>query len=196
MGESDEKSMTTPAGNRAKAYRIRASQRKGDPVTSEEIRWLEDYENQKEARGASKTHKVSYVEESAEAAGTGDAAAIAAAQFAPALAREEGRRIDYLIAAANQSSNVALRAVKEAHDMVLSMAKLVMDRNASLEEVHLGMLDAVRDGHLARANAEAELIRRDAESSGGDEGGINGMVSQLMPVILQELTKRKLENKK
>jgi hypothetical protein len=186
---SDE--MATTASERQKAYRIRAAQRKGEHVSPEDMRWIDEYDQRKESRGASRSHKVSYVEELAEATGTGDAAAVAAAQFAPALAREEGRRIDYLIASSNQSVTIALRAVKDSHEMVIEMARQVMDRNKSLEEVHLAMLDSVREGHLARTNAEAELIRRDADAV-GDEGGINGMVAQLMPVILQELTKRKL----
>jgi hypothetical protein len=181
----------TPS-DRTKAHRLRALLRKGDELPPDDTAWLSDYQvRQEESRGASRTHKVSFTEESAEAAGTGDAAAIAAAQFAPALAREEGRRIDYLIASANQATNIGLGAVREAHKMILEMAKQIMERNASLEEVHLAMLDTVRDSHIARTNAEAEIIRREAEDSGKDgEGGINGMVQELMPIIIQELTTR------
>lgn len=183
--------------NRARAYRIRRAIKNADVVTPEDMSWLREYEDaQKTARGASRTHKVQYTEESAEAEGTGDAASIAAAMAAPALAKEEGRRIDSLILAAVQATTMANKATQAAYDMVLKMGAQVLERNGQLEQVHLGMLEAIREGHLARTNAEAELIRQEAEHAGEDKGGIDGMVAQLMPVILQELTKRNLAGKK
>jgi hypothetical protein len=183
--------------NRTKAYRIRRDIKNHADVSTEDMEWLHSYEEaQRVAKGASRTHKVQYTEESAEAVGTGDAAAYAAAMAAPQLAKEEGRRIDQLILAAVQATTMANKATQAAYEMVLRMGSQLLERNGQLENVHLGMLDAIREGHLAKTNAEAELIRRDAESAGNDEGGINGMVSQLMPVILQELTKKKMIEKK
>lgn len=183
--------------DRTRAYRIRRALKKDpDEVPPDDVEWLRAYEAAQTSKGASRTHKVSYTEESAEAAGTGDAAALAAAMAAPQLAKEEGRRLDNLIQAATQATMMANKATQAAYDMVLKMGAQLLERNGQLEHVHLGMLEAIREGHLARTNAEAELIRQEAEHSGEDKGGIDGMVAQLMPIILQELTKRNLAGKK
>lgn len=183
--------------DRTRAYRIRRALKKDpDEVPQDDIEWLRAYEAAQTSKGASRTHKVLYSEESAEAVGTGDAAAMAAAMAAPQLAKEEGRRLDNLITAATQATMMANKATQMAYEMVLRMSQQILERNGQLESVHLGMLDTIREGHLARTNAEAELIRKEAEDSGGDRDGINGMVAQLMPAILSELTKRKLDPKK
>jgi hypothetical protein len=188
-----------PAGSpadRARAYRIRKALRESpDEVPPEDQRWYTEYaENQKTARGASRTHKVQFTEESAEAEGTGDAAAVAAAMAAPQLAKEEGRRYDSLILAAVSSMTAANKATSMAYDMVLKMGNQLLERNNQMETVHLSMLETIRAGHLARTEAEAELIRADAEADANaaaeGPGGIDGMVKELMPVIISELAKR------
>lgn len=177
--------------DRTRAYRIRRALKKDpDEVPTEDKDWLRDYvEAQAANKGASRTHKMTYSEESAEAVGTGDAAAYAAAQAAPLLAKEEGRRIDNLINAVIAGTTASNKNTQTAYDMLLRMCGLIMDRNEQLERVHLGMLEAVRTGHIARTEAEAELIRKEAES-GEDGDGINGMVSQMMPIIVAEMAKR------
>jgi hypothetical protein len=178
--------------DRNRAYRIRVALKKdSDSVPPEDVEWLKAFEAAKVAnKGASRSHKVSFTEESAEAVGTGDAAAYAAAMAAPQLAKEEGRRIDNLIAAVIQASNSSNKNIQVAYDMILKMAQQVLERNAQLEQVHLGMLETVRQGHLARTEAEAELIRKEAESAGEDGDMTNGIIAQMMPVVMAEIARR------
>ena len=194
--------LINPAGSpadRVRASRIRKALRENPGgVPPEDQRWFIDYSDAQKDRGASRTHKVSYSEESAEAAGTGDAAAIAAAMAAPQLAKEEGRRYDSLILAAVSSMTAANKATTSAYEMVLKMGQQLLDRNGQLEKVHLGMLETIRAGVKAVANAEAELIRSQAEAdaeaaiaeASESAGGVDGMIKELMPVIIQEIGKR------
>jgi len=177
--------------DRTRAYRIRRALRKDeDDVPPDDKEWLRAYEAAQVSKGASRSHRVSYTEESAEAAGTGEAAAYAAAMAAPKLAKEEGRRIDNLIAAVIQATVAANKNTQAAYDQILRSNQQLLERNAQLEHVHLGMLEAIRTGHLARTEAEAELIRKEAESAGEDGDMASGVIAQLMPVVLAEIAKR------
>jgi len=177
--------------DRTRAYRIRRALKKDpDEVPQEDKEWINAYEAAQVSKGASRSHRVSYTEESAEAAGTGDAAAYAAAMAAPQLAKEEGRRIDNLIAAVIQATVAANKNTQAAYDQILRSNQQLLERNAQLETVHLGMLEAIRTGHIERTKAEAELIMKEAESAGEDNDVASGVIAQLMPVVLAEIAKR------
>lgn len=161
-------------GNRTKAYRLRSKARKGDTVTPEEAAWLSDYEQAQahgQSFGASASERVVHVEERSAAVGTGSAAEVAAAA---ALAREEGRRIDYL-------ARSGMDALVKACDMYQRMAEAMLARTQALEEVHLAMLDSVRENYLARTQAEVDAIQN-KEGEGGMQEALLGVLAQrLMP---------------
>lgn len=185
----------TPA-NRVKATRIRKAL-KDDPdgVSPEDALWYKTYEgNQKTSRAASRSHKVSYTEESAESAAEGDPLAVAAAMAAPELAREEGRRYDSLILAAVSAMKTSGEQIRQANEMVLKMAAQILARNDQMETVHIKMLDTIRGMSKSLAEAEADRIIGDAESEAAAQvekgGGLEGMIREMAPVIMAEWAKR------
>jgi hypothetical protein len=168
----------------------------GENVPQEDLDWAMAYEKSKTRnRAASKTHKVSFTEESAEAAGEG-AEGVAAAMAAPLLAKEEGRRLDNLILAGNQTVAMANAQTNKAFEMLLRMSQQVLERNSRLEEIGIKMLETVREGHIARTQAEAALIMKDAEreademTRGEESGGVDKMIGDAMPVIIEAVMKR------
>lgn len=175
MADSD----STPLNpkSRARAYRLRARLRKGDTLEVEDAVWLGDYEKQTNAAndfGASASERTIHVEEKRMAVGTGAAAEVAAAA---AMAREEGRRLDYLTKAAidalvegRQVLVAAATQSREAAAVYGLMVKDLLSRTKALEEVHLSMLDSVREQYLARTQAEVDAVKAEnaenKESSG------------------------------
>lgn len=184
--------MATPTpADRAKAGRIRLKLEAGRDCDAGEIAWLTAYEQTpvgelpppREDFGASqaKTSKVTFTEEKteAQAVGLGQAAALATAS---AMAtREEGRRLDSII---DRGLNALTRAVETYEKMVQQMLK---ERQADAQ-LHRGLLESVRTHFIARSEAEADVIRTNAEAdareiaaSGGAEGnGFEGMIAQLI----------------
>jgi len=154
-------------GERTRAYRLRAKLRKGEELDPADLLWLTEYDaRQAGTRGASASERIINIEERAMSVGTGAAAEAAAAA---AVAREEGRRIDYL-------TKSGMEALVHACDMHRRMAEAMLRRTEVLEEVHLAMLDSVREQYLARTQAEVNAIG--AEESG--EGDIKAMLTSLL----------------
>ncbi len=161
---------------RTKAYRLRKRAEDGDLLTAEETAWLADYEAaQGSDVGASATERIINIEERSAAVGTGDAAREAAAMAS--IAREEGRRIDYL-------AKTGMAALVQACTMYQQMAASMLARTEALEEVHLGMLESVRQNYLARTQAEVDAIQAAKDAEGGQ---IGELVNALLPVIMQRL---------
>jgi hypothetical protein len=179
--------------NRVRAHRIRSALRSGKEVSPEDRDWIRAYS---ENRGSSRKHTVEYREESAEAEGTGTAAEVAAAMAAPELAREEGRRYDFLIGASINAINASAKATDASNQMILKMAEQILKRNEQMENVHLKQLETIGVMSMQLANAEAESIIKDAEAdaeakaaeSGGDE--ISNMVREMLPALLNEARRR------
>ncbi len=136
---------------RNRAYKLRAALKRGQLLTPEDEAWLREYEAAQAAPKSAfaQSSRVFHVEQH-DTQGEGDAA-VAAAQAAPALAREEGRRIDYLLELIIKSNSTVSAMYERMMDQMLR-------RNEQLEEVHLSMLDAVRDHYLARIEAEADAL--------------------------------------
>jgi hypothetical protein len=177
--------MPTPP-ERARAYRLRAKMRKGDTLEAEDAAWLGSYEQSAGdgdgAFGASASSKTIHVEEKRAAVGIGASAAEIAAHAA--LAREEGRRIDYLTEAAVKALAAAAEQSREAAALYRDMVKDLRRHTSSLEEVHLSMLDAVRDQYLARTQAEIDAMAAREEDKGDATSQI---VEQLLPVLLERM---------
>lgn len=163
--------MPTPtASERSKAYKLRAAQRRGVALDSVDQAWLDAYDERQRNGGvdvgASATERLVHIEERAAAAGTGSAAETAAAA---ALAREEGRRIDYL-------TKAGMESLIHACTMYRNMADAMLARTQALEEVHLAMLDSVREQYLARTQAEIDAMQKD--DSGGITQALTGALAQ------------------
>jgi hypothetical protein len=202
-----EPEVIPPPGNgpadRQRAYRIGKLIREKRPVSDDDLAWLTEYKKQ-QAKGASRSKKVTFTSEENEAVGTGDAA-VAAALAAPQLAKEEGRRIDSLIREATNATSAMGKIATGAFELLLKFSTAVLERNGKLEQNNIGMLDTFRKSHveLTRAHAalvrqqaeqEADEITRDAEERAQDgEGGsdmVEGIIQQFLPVIVAEMQKR------
>lgn len=169
---------------RARAYRLRAKLRRGDALETEDATWLNDYEKGTRSDdgpdiGASASSRTIHVEEKRLAVGTGAAAETAAAA---AMAREEGRRLDFLTdsaAAALKAGTEALVAAaaqsRAACEVYKGIVVELNSRTQTLEEVHLSMLDAVREQYLARTQAEVDALQKD-----GKEGLENQLLGALV----------------
>lgn len=168
-----------PAKDKSKAYRLRAKVAQGGVLQPEEAEWYAAYEDARKrshSMGASASKRTIHMEEEHMAVGTGVAAETAAAA---SLARAEGQRVDYLVRAGADS-------LIRACELHRAMAATMLDRMSQLETVHIALLDSVRAHYVARTEAEAALIRRDAE----DEDGAGGLPEQMVMELLQQLQRR------
>jgi hypothetical protein len=115
---------------------------------------------------------VSYTEEETAAAaeGTGDAAAIAAGAM---VARAEGERLDSIL-------KIGVNALKEAVEAYKAMCGSLLAERQADAATHRVLLESLRAHFLDRAEAEAELIRQQAEYEAAAtkevEGGTEGQV--------------------
>lgn len=162
-------------GHRTKAARLR-KRAVGGALTPEEIAWLSDYDSARAEKGArdvggSMSERIVNIEERSAAVGTGAAAEVAAAA---ALAREEGRRFDYLMV---NSVNALMKAV----ETYKTITDTLLQRTLALEEVHMGMLGTVREQYVARVQAEVDAI---AAGAGKDD---NEMMNQVGAALIQKL---------
>lgn len=182
-GGEDDVIVPNPANasHRSKAYKLRTRVRAGHTLMPKDSKWLGDYEAAQEANGAgpdpafgaSASERVIHVEERKAAVGTGDAAAHAAA--AGAMVREEGRRLDALVQVAINTVEAAGKIIERAGAMYAQMAAHMLARNQQLEDVHLSMLDTVREHYIARVEAEGTAAKA---GEGGDD-----MMKQVMEMI-------------
>jgi hypothetical protein len=176
--------------NRVKAAKLRARIRTGRTLSPEEAAWLADYEAAREDRaearsplGASRGRKTTFTEEEHEALGVGGGAAAEAAA-AGAMVREEGRRLDSLVA-------VGITALKEACEIQKGMVKMLLERNRDLESAHVQMMLAAGKLHVRAVENEAELVRMrtlaDLENDEEKPDPISELASQILPVIIEKL---------
>lgn len=160
------------AGDRTRAYRLRAKVKKGEELDPADQLWLAEYEEKQAGTGhgsigGSMSERIVNVEERFAAAGTGTAAEAAAAA---AMAREEGRRIDYLLQA-------GLGALTKSFEMQVKMNELMMQRMETMTDVHLGILGTMREQYIARTQAEIDLM----QAQEGNE------VNELLGILMQRL---------
>jgi hypothetical protein len=153
--------------HKQKAYRIRRQVENGSPVTSEDAEWFAHYEdairrkaeervvNPDGSMGASKNRKVSYTEEESQAVGMGEAAAIAASS---ALAREEGKRLDNLMDRAITAMEKGNGFMEKACVMFSKMTEHCLAQSKTMMDTHIQILDSLREHHIARTEAESELV--------------------------------------
>lgn len=165
--------------------RVRASRIRGrvnrNAASPEEIAWLQDYDaaREPESRGASAHRKESYTVEESAAAGTGDAAAVAAANAA--WAREEGRQETSL-------ADRGMAALERAFARQERMVEFMMARMQVIEESHLETLALNRQLYQEHTQAEIALMRKEAEEEGkGDQ--ISAMAAELLPLMMKQLQK-------
>lgn len=168
--------------------RIRAKVRVHAPVSPEDAAWLGDYERagterRGDSAGASRSasRKVSYTEEEHQAAavGTGSAAEMAAAA---AMSREEGRRLDSIV---DRGIGALERACNAWEKMT---AALLKERQADAQ-THRALLESLRSHFLARAEAEASLIKSEADHQAAATAG-NSIEDQATQALLSRLMKQ------
>lgn len=185
--------MSTTESNRAGRIRLRlkAKQR----VSTADLTWLTEYEKTRgnnghgnngnaHGRSAQKSRRVSYTEEETQAAaeGTGSAADIAAAALAT---RAEGERLDSIL-------KIGVNALKEAVEAYKSMAAALLEERQADAQTHRALLESLRTHFLERTEAEAELIRVQAENEAAAASAENGE-SAIERLAVDLLAKRALK---
>jgi hypothetical protein len=184
-------------GQRTKAYRLRAKVKEGDSLSGEEAAWLSDYEAAQrregptaQARTAAKSRKLTHIEEESESASEAIAppGSVAFVAASAAVAREEGRRLDFLASA-------GLSAFQAAFDRVLKMNQQLLDRNQSLEEAHVQLINAVTKGHMDLTAAQIETMQIEAEADANGSDSVAGMVKQFLPGVLEQMAARQKSHK-
>lgn len=158
------------SADRSKAYKLRAKMRGGGTLLPSEEDWLRAYEAAKRAAGApdvgaSASEKIVHVEERHAAMGTGEAATHAAA--AGAMIREEGKRLDVLIAQATAAMSAGMTSMQRACELHQAMAEnMLADRMADREEMRT-LMASIRTHYLARIDAEGAAAK--AQQPEGNE---------------------------
>lgn len=176
-----------PASDRTKASKLRAKLRAGVMLMPSEEDWLRAYEATLRAKGspdfgASASEKITstHVEERHAAVGTGDAAAHAV--VAGAMVREEGKRLDALIAQSIAATSAGMTAMQRACDLYGSMAEnMLADRMADREEMRT-LMASIRTHYLARIDAEGAAAKA-AQQPDDPMAQVAAMVSQLREMI-------------
>jgi hypothetical protein len=161
-----------PGGSeRSKAYKLRQMVKAGQVLLPSQEDWLREYEANQRARGgpdvgASASEKVIHVEERTAAVGTGDAATYAAG--AAAMAKEEGKRLDALIAQSIAAATAGITSMQRACELHESMAAtLLADRQQDREEMRT-LMASIRTHYLARIDAEGAAAKAQQTAEGAD----------------------------
>jgi uncharacterized protein YciI len=154
----------TVESNRAGRIRLRLKARQR--VAPADLTWLSEYEKthgKNYGRSASGSRKVSYTEEETNAAaeGLGSAADIAAAAM---VTRAEGERLDSIL-------TIGIKALTEAVNCYKSMTAALLEERQADAQTHRALLESLRSHFLERAEAEAELIRVEADHAAKDNAG-------------------------
>lgn len=172
-------------GDRSKAYKLRAKLAAGGILMPSEEEWLRDYEARRRAKGAAAggpdfgvaaSEEVTHTEKRQIAMGTGDAAAHAVA--AGAMVREEGKRLDTLIAQATAAMSAGMTAMQRACELHEAMAENILaDRIADRAEMRT-LMASIREHYLARISAEGAAAAEAAKSA--NEGDPMTQVLQMV----------------
>lgn len=177
--------MAKPVAERVKAHRIRKKAIvEGVPLSDDEAANLDDYESSKapgrRGRSASARKVDLHIEEAAEAEGDH----LHPEAYA-AVARSEGLRADTLL-------NIVTNRLIQCNDQYLILLTHAMERSERLENAHVSLIEAMRDSHLARIEAEgqARVAQQIAESAGGDDE-LGKILELLAPVIAAKIGQAK-----
>jgi hypothetical protein len=149
--------------HKQKAYRIRKMVENGSPISTDDAEFFAQYEEaiRRKAEekvgdfGASKNRKVSYTEEETQAVGMGEAAMVAASA---AATREEGKRLDSLMDRAITAMEKGNDFMARACMMFSKMTEHCLQQSKTMMDTHVQILDSLREHHIARTQAESELV--------------------------------------
>ena len=67
------------------------------------------------------------------------------------------------------------------------MCETMLERNRDLETAHVQMMTVYRQNFLARVEAEGDVAQLEREAAEGDGDGINKLVTDLLPLVLEKL---------
>jgi len=165
--------------------RIRGKIRAKAMVSPAEKDWLDDYEktNQENrgegsaGRSRQASHKESHTIEThaAESEGTG----IAAAAAAGAMVREEGLMLASL---ADRGIQSLIEAVKCYKGMCLSL----LEERKQDATVQRALVEAVRTHYIARAEAEADLVKQEADHNAASGDGGDPLEKAALEALVQK----------
>jgi hypothetical protein len=175
------------AAHKQRAYRIRKMVENGTPVSTEDAEFFAQYEDaiRRKAEeklgdfGASKNRKVSYTEEETQAVGMGDAAMVAASA---AATREEGKRLDNLMDRAITAMEKGNGFMEKACVMFSKMTEHCLAQSKTMMDTHIQILDSLREHHIARTQAESELV---AAGLADEPDETNELAGDLVRGVLQ-----------
>jgi hypothetical protein len=180
--------MPKPLNERVKATRVRKKAVDGIPLSDDEAAFLEDYEQSKPpVRGKSASSRVVHLDIEEQAAAEGehphpDAYA--------AVARSEGLRADTLL-------NIVTNRLMQCNDQYLRLMMYMMDRAERLENAHVSLIEAMRDSHLARIEAEGQAkMAEQIASVAGEDDELGKLLELLGPVIAARVSQQPQPQKK
>lgn len=155
--------MAKPVAERVKANRIRNKASQGIPLSDDEAATLEEYEEAvPPAKNRSASSRVVSLDIEEHAAAEGNH--LHPEAYA-SIARSEGLRADTLL-------RIVTDRLIACNDQYLRLMLHMMERSTRLEDAHIGLLEAVRDSHLSRIEAEGEALmakRIDGAADGDGE---------------------------
>lgn len=164
--------MARPVAERVKASRARRKMAEGEPLTDDEAANLEEYEASKPpGKNRSASSRVVHLDIEEQAAAEGNH--VHPEAYA-AIARSEGLRADTLL-------RIVTDRLIECNDQYLRLMTHMMERSSRLEDAHIGLLEAVRESHLSRIDAEAELrMQQSIDKAAGGDGELGEMLKLLL----------------
>lgn len=166
--------MAKPPAERVRASRIKAAIDKGQPIEPTELEWYEkEYLPSVNRRF---TERISHTEERDIA--EGDAANVDPAWM---IAREEGRRIDYLM-------GIAIKTAMDCNSMFQQMALQNMQQNMVNQQAINELLVSVREHFLARTEIEAQMMQMGQSEI--------GQLMEALPMLMQMFDKMKKRKEK
>lgn len=172
--------MAKPTTERVRASRIRKKAVDGVPLSDDEAATLEEYEaSVPTARNRSASSRTVHLDIEEQAAAEGNHPH---PEMYAAAMRSEGLRADTLL-------RIVTDRLIACNDQYLRLMTHMMERSIRLEDAHVALLEAVRDSHLAKIEAEgqAKIAEQIAASAGGDDE-LGKLMELLAPVIAAKMS--------
>jgi hypothetical protein len=90
--------------------------------------------------------------------------------------------------------NIVTNRLIQCNDQYLRLLMHSMERSERLENAHVGLIEAMRDSHLARIDAEGQArIAQQIAEAGGDDNELTKMLELLAPLIAARMQQGKTD---